>query len=83
MRQHGQVKQAYVAVLSALNYNETNADLLKAYVLLCLDQSLTDYADDGLTRLQIATTPADYQAFAQAYQQKLAAIENARTSFRN
>ena len=83
LRQHGQVKEAYAAVLPALDYNEADPELLKSYVLLCLDQSLTDYADDGLTRLQIATTPADYQAFEQAYQQKLAAIENARTTFRN
>ena len=83
MRKNGQVKPAYASVLPALDYNETNVDLLKTYVLLCLDQSLTDYADDGLTRLQVATTPADYQAFEEAYQQKLAAIENARTTFRN
>jgi tetratricopeptide (TPR) repeat protein len=83
MRKNGQVKWAYASVLPALDYNEASVDLLKTYVLLCLDQSLTDYADDGLTRLQVATTPADYQAFEQAYQQKLAVIENARTTFRN
>ncbi|MBO0933527.1 tetratricopeptide repeat protein [Fibrella aquatilis] len=83
LRQHKQVKDAYAAVLPALDYNEADPELLKTYVLLCLDQSLTDYADDGLTRLQVATSPADYQAFEQAYQQKLAAIENARTTFRN
>lgn len=83
MRQHGLVRPAYAAVLPALDYNETDIDLLKTYVLLCLDQSLIDYADDGLTRLQVATTPADYQAFEQTYQQKLATIEKARATFRN
>ncbi|MBO0934998.1 hypothetical protein J2I47_00420 [Fibrella sp. HMF5335] len=83
LRRAGQVKEAYAAVLPALDYNEADVDLIKTYVLLCLDQSLIDYADDGLTRLQVATTPADYQAFEQAYQQKLAVIENARTTFKN
>jgi hypothetical protein len=75
------IKPAYAAVRRALPYNEYDPALLKSYVLLCLDQSLFDYAEDGMVRLQVADSPADYQAFAVAYQQKIAAIENARNAF--
>ncbi len=75
------VKPAYEAVRRALPYNEYEPALLKSYVLLCLDQSLFDYAEDGMVRLQVADSPADYQAFAVAYQQKITAIENARNAF--
>jgi tetratricopeptide (TPR) repeat protein len=81
MRNVKLIKPAYTAVRRALPYNETNPALLKSYVLLCLDQSLFDYAEDGMVRLEVADSPADYQAFAEAYQQKVAAIENARNAF--
>ncbi|MEZ0539473.1 tetratricopeptide repeat protein [Fibrella arboris] len=75
------VKPAYDAVRRALPYNENNPVLLKSYVLLCLDQSLFEYAEEGMVQLQVADSPADYQAFDVAYQQKVAAIENARNAF--
>jgi hypothetical protein len=34
-----------------------------------------------MVKLQVADSPADYQAFAIAYQQKITAIENARNAF--
>lgn len=75
------IKPAYEAVRRALPYNEDNPALLKSYVLLCLDQSLFEYAEEGMVQLQIADSPADYQAFAVAYQQKITTIENARNAF--
>jgi Flp pilus assembly protein TadD len=83
LRANRQVKPAYAAVLRALPVNERNAALLKTYVLLCADQSLFDYAEDGLVKLNFATSPADYQAFEAAYQQKLSAVENQRQQFTN
>ncbi|GAB4042371.1 tetratricopeptide repeat protein [Spirosoma jeollabukense] len=80
-RQRKQTKTAYDLVLTALPFNEDNAELLKTYVMLCLDLSLPDYAENGLAKLQAATTPADYQAFRLAYQEKLASIENSRQKF--
>ncbi len=76
-----QIQSAYSIVLTALPFNETSPDLLKMYVTLCLDQSLFDYARDGLARLQLVTPPADYQAFVSAYQEKLASVEKSREKF--
>lgn len=81
LRHQRQIKRAYDLVLTALQFNEDNPDLLKKYVTLCLDQSLFDYAQDGLAKLQAATSPADYQAFLTTYQEKLASIEKSREKF--
>lgn len=80
-QQQKQPRVAYERVLTALPYNEGNAELLKTYISLCLDLSLPDYAAEGLAKLQGATTPADYQAFQLAYQEKLASVEKARQKF--
>jgi tetratricopeptide (TPR) repeat protein len=80
-QQRKQTKTAYDLVLTALPFNEDNAELLKTYVMLCLDLSLPDYAETGLIKLQAATTPTDYQAFRLTYQGKLASIENSRQKF--
>lgn len=80
-QQQKQAKRAYDLVLTALPYNEDNAELLKTYVSLCLDLSLFDYAKNGLEKLRIAANPTDYQAFLRTYQEKLASIENSRQKF--
>ncbi len=80
-RQRNQIRQAYATVLTALPYNEDNAELLKLYVTLCVDQSLFDYANEGLAKLQAVATPTDYQAFVITYQQKIAAVEKDRQKF--
>ncbi len=80
-RKQGKIQSAYSLVLTALPFNETGSGLLKMYVTLCLDQSLFDYARDGLARLQRVTPPADYQAFVSAYQEKLASVEKSREKF--
>ena len=80
-QQQKQTKAAYDLVLTALPFNEDNPDLLKTYIALCLDLSLPDYAESGLTKLQAATTPADYQAFVATYQEKLASIEKSKEKF--
>ena len=80
-RDQRQVKSAYSLVLTALPFNEASPDLLKIYVTLCLDQSLFDYARDGLTRLQRVAPPTDYQAFRSTYQEKLASVEKSREKF--
>jgi tetratricopeptide (TPR) repeat protein len=79
--QQKQPKQAYDIVLRALPFNEDNADLLKTYVMLCLDLHLPDYAEDGLAKLRALVPPTDYQAFAGTYQEKLASIEKDRQKF--
>ncbi|WP_375447913.1 hypothetical protein [uncultured Fibrella sp.] len=81
LRSIKRIGPAYEAVRQALPYNGNNPALLKSYVLLCLDQSLFEYAEEGMVQLQVADSPADYQAFAVAYQQKIAAIENDRNAF--
>ncbi|GAB3911828.1 hypothetical protein GCM10028803_54100 [Larkinella knui] len=80
-RQNGKSEKAYKLVLEALPLNEQNADLLKMYALLCLDLGLNDYAEEGLTRLRMATSPTDYQAFLADYQAKRALIEKQREAF--
>ncbi|AQG81215.1 hypothetical protein [Spirosoma montaniterrae] len=80
-RQRGRIKPAYDLVLRALPFNEDSPDLLKTYVSLCLDQSLFDYAREGLAKLQGVSQPADYQAFQTTYQEKLAAVEKSRKKF--
>lgn len=80
-RQQRQPKRAYDLVLTALPFNGESAELLKIYVTLCLDLRLRDYADDGLAKLQAVAPPADYQAFALTYQEKLASIEKDRQKF--
>lgn len=80
-RQNGRTERAYNLLLEALPLNEQNPALLKQYALLCLDQGLTDYAEESLARLRVATSPADYQAFLASYQAKRALIEKQRESF--
>ncbi|GAB3932774.1 hypothetical protein [Larkinella terrae] len=80
-QQNGQAEKAYNRVLEALPLNERNPDLLKIYALLCLDLSLTDYAEESLARLRSATSPADYQAFMARYQAKRALIKKQREAF--
>ncbi|WP_080053801.1 tetratricopeptide repeat protein [Spirosoma aerolatum] len=80
-QQQKQTRRAYDLVLTALPYNEDNAELLKTYVSLCLDLSLFDYARNGLEKLRNAANPTDYQAFLRTYQEKLASIENSRQKF--
>ncbi|MBC8152184.1 MAG: hypothetical protein H7Z72_04675 [Bacteroidetes bacterium] len=80
-RQQGRTRQAYELALNALNVNEDNPGLLKTYSLLCLDLSLSDYAEEALSRLQTTTTPADYQVFLATYQQQRALLEKQRQKF--
>ncbi|MCX6214464.1 hypothetical protein [Spirosoma sp.] len=80
-QQQKKFQPAYELVLTALPFNEDNADLLKTYVMLCLELSLPDYAENGLAKLQSATTLADYQAFVLTYQGKLASIEKNKEKF--
>ncbi|GAA4446770.1 hypothetical protein GCM10023189_02270 [Nibrella saemangeumensis] len=81
MQQQRQSKQGYQLVLNALPYNEDHPALLKTYIMLCLDLSLPDYAEDALMRLQGATSPTDYQTFLSAYQDKLTLLEKERQKF--
>jgi tetratricopeptide (TPR) repeat protein len=80
LRQQKQIDRAYAITVAALPFNEDKPELLKTYVLLCLDRSLFDYAEDGLTLLA-AASPADYQSFLPAYQQKLTVVENSKAKF--
>ncbi len=80
-RQQRQTGIAYRRVVAALAYHDSDPGLLKLYVQLCLDQGLTQYADDGLLRLELATTSADYQVFFRVYQARLTWIEKQRQAF--
>ncbi|MCY7357613.1 MAG: hypothetical protein LH609_09095, partial [Rudanella sp.] len=64
-----------------LDYNPDQPELWKVYIDLCLDQRLTDYAQNALPQLQGNTSTADYQAFLTGYQQKLSSIEKERQTF--
>ncbi|KAB7732241.1 hypothetical protein F5984_08555 [Rudanella paleaurantiibacter] len=80
-QQQKQTDRAYRAVVGVLDYNAREPELWKTYISLCLEQRLTDYAEDALPQLQSATSPADYQAFLADYQQKLTSIEKQRQTF--
>jgi Flp pilus assembly protein TadD len=80
LRQQKQTNKAYNIITAALPFNEDKPELLKTYVLLCLDCSLFEYAENGLTMLAVAS-PTDYQAFLATYQQKLTAVENSKAKF--
>lgn len=80
-KQNRQIDRAYSLVVRSLDYNPDQPALWKTYIDLCLDQRLTDYAEDALPQLQGSTSPADYQAFLTGYQQKLSSIEKERQTF--
>lgn len=80
-KQARQIDRAYNLVVGTLDYNPDQPELWKTYIDLCLDQRLTDYAEDALPQLQGSTSPADYQAFLADYQQKLSSIEKDRQTF--
>ena len=80
-QQQGRAKKAYDILLTALPFNEDKAILLKTYISLCLALGLPDYAESSLVALRTATTPADYQGFITAYQEKLASIEKSKEKF--
>ncbi|OIN60098.1 hypothetical protein [Arsenicibacter rosenii] len=79
--QQKQVQSAYKALVAALPFNRDQPELLKTYIDLCLTMGLRDYAATELAQLQQTTTPADYQAFLAAYQEKLALIEKSNEKF--
>ncbi|TAE20940.1 MAG: hypothetical protein EAZ91_25810 [Cytophagales bacterium] len=80
-KQNRQLDRAYGQVVAALDYNPDRPELWKTYIDLCLDQRLTDYAQNALPQLQGSTSPADYGAFLAHYQQKLSSIEKERQTF--
>lgn len=80
-KQNRQIDRAYNLVVGTLDYNPDQPELWKTYIDLCLDQRLTDYAQNALPQLQGSTSPADYQAFMAGYQQKLSSIEKERQTF--
>lgn len=80
-QQQGQTQGAYDVVVRALPFNEDKPELLKTYILLCLDLGLRDYAVNRLAQLQLVAAPADYQAFLTTYQEKLTLIEKSRQNF--
>ncbi|MCY7358577.1 MAG: hypothetical protein LH609_14190, partial [Rudanella sp.] len=80
-QQNRQIDRAYNLVVGTLDYNPDQPELWKVYIDLCLDQRLTDYAQNALPQLQGNTSPADYQAFLTGYQQKLSSIEKERQTF--
>lgn len=80
-QQQRQTQGAYDLIVKALPFNEDKPELLKTYILLCLDLGLRDYAANRLAQLQSVAAPADYQAFLTTYQEKLTLIEKSRQNF--
>jgi hypothetical protein len=68
--------RAYQVSLTALQLNPLSAELLKTYILQCLEVRLLTYAEESLDKLQYLTDAAGYQSFLQVYAAKKASIEN-------
>lgn len=79
--QKGQEQKAYQIVFDAIDLNEDSAVLWKLYILQSLKIGLSDYANNGLEKLQKLLPSTDYQAFLSSYQAQKALIEKSRESF--
>lgn len=69
-------ERAYEVSLVALQLNPFSPQLLKTYILQCLEMRLLTYAEENLDKLQYLISPADYQSFLRVYEAKRASIEN-------
>lgn len=72
---------AYKLVFKALELNDKSATLWKLYVLQSLKIGVSDYATDGLAKLQAILSPTDYQAFLSIYQAQKALMEKNTSGF--
>jgi tetratricopeptide (TPR) repeat protein len=68
--------RAYEISLTAIQLHPSSPELLKIYILQCLEMRLLSYAEESLDKLQYLTSAADYQAFGQIYEAKRASVEN-------
>jgi Tfp pilus assembly protein PilF len=69
-------EQGYQISLTALQLHPFSPELLKTYILQCLEMRLLTYAEENLDKLQFLTGAADYQSFLRVYEAKRASIEN-------
>ncbi|WP_337043337.1 tetratricopeptide repeat protein [Emticicia sp. 17c] len=76
-----QPNQAYTLLFNALQLNENSIELWKLYAIQSLKIGLENYADDGLKKLQVLSTPTDYQAFLSIYQAQKALMEKNKAGF--
>jgi Flp pilus assembly protein TadD len=79
--QQKQPKVAYQAILNALRFRRDSPEILKLYILQCLEMRLIDFAQTGLNDLFAIAPSADYEAFRKTYQTRLAAVEQERVIF--
>jgi Tfp pilus assembly protein PilF len=68
--------RAYEISLTAIQLHPSSPELLKIYILQCLEMRLLSYAEESVDKLQYLTSAADYQAFGQIYEAKRASVEN-------
>ena len=71
----------YTFVFRATELNDTSAEIWKLYTLQSLQIGMSEYAEDGLQKLQQLSTPADYQSFLSTYQAQKALMEKNKEGF--
>jgi tetratricopeptide (TPR) repeat protein len=71
----GLEREAYATLLSSVQANPEHVGLQQAYILLCLDIGLLEYAEYACRVLADWAAPAEYQAFERVYLAKKAAVE--------
>jgi hypothetical protein len=69
-------ERGYEVTLAAVQLSSFSPDLLKLYILQCLEMRLLSYAEENMDRLQYLVSPAGYQSFLQVYEAKRASVEN-------
>ena len=73
---------AYNFIFKAVELNDTSTELWKLYTLQSLKIGMSEYAQDGLSKLQQLSKPADYQAFLSIYQAQKALMEKNKEGFK-
>jgi tetratricopeptide (TPR) repeat protein len=69
-------ERAYEISLTSIQLNPLSPELLKVYILQCLEMRLITYAEESMDKLLYLVGPTDYQLFQQVYEAKKASVEN-------
>ena len=75
MRKKGKTSEAYNIIVQGVKALPNSTELGKIYTLLCLDESLTKYAEESMLELKNQLSAEEFNAFNSIYQEKLASLE--------
>ena len=71
----GETTKAYNIIVEGVKALKNSVELNKKYIMLCLEESLTDYATESIIELEKLMDQKDFATFKSQYDTQLAEIE--------